>query len=83
MGFRVPRARACPACGSVRIKLSHSRGLERMLWRMVARPYRCEQCRARFWRMRTPSPLLITAIGGLVLSIVLFLLIVWILDQLP
>ena len=50
---RYHRGAACPACESHDCRRSHRRNLrERSLGWIGIRPYRCRECRARFWQFR-------------------------------
>jgi uncharacterized protein with PIN domain len=41
----------CPQCTSPLVRRSHRRGSERLLSLLTLYPFRCEECRIRFWRL--------------------------------
>jgi hypothetical protein len=44
------RPKTCPRCGSLRYARSRRSRLERLLGLVRLLPYRCGDCRTRFWR---------------------------------
>jgi hypothetical protein len=40
----------CPQCRSMEVRYSQQRFWERLLIVLLLCPYRCENCRIRFWR---------------------------------
>jgi hypothetical protein len=51
---RYHRGPECPACESQNCRPAHRRNLwERFLGLIGIRPFRCRDCRARFWQFRS------------------------------
>ncbi len=56
--YRTPghsRIWACPHCHGRETRLSRQDGLQPVLALLSVRPYRCRECRARFWRPYWPG----------------------------
>jgi DNA-directed RNA polymerase subunit RPC12/RpoP len=51
------RTRRCPYCNSAELRRSRTRNLERLLRLARIRPYRCEDCDARFYARDITPPL--------------------------
>lgn len=47
------RVRTCPGCDSTNVRASRAANLfEELLMLLFIRPFRCRDCRHRFWRLR-------------------------------
>ena len=47
---RVSRLRRCTWCANMRLKPSPARGMEKLLFFVLFRPYMCDHCKQRFYR---------------------------------